>query len=238
MVRATGSDLQSEGKSSDVAMEIAQAQQMVLVITDGWKSVPGFVRCFERRNAGWAQIWPEWHATVGRSGLAWAAATSRTRRTEADAKREGDGKAPAGVFPILEVFGSEPLETSGITRIRYRELSATMEGVDDPASRYYNRIVDNRSIAAKDWKSSERMRIAPYRWGAVVGYNQAQVPGAGSCIFLHIWERPGVATSGCTAMAEADLLRLLRWLDSSKKPVLVQLPRPEYRRLRSAWGLP
>ena len=113
-----------------------------------------------------------------------------------------------------------------------------MEGIDDPKSRHYNRIVDGSAVEAKDWNSSERMRIEPYRWGAVVGHNWKQVPGAGSCIFLHVWEGPGVATSGCTAMAEEDMLRLTLWLDRTKKPLLVQLPAEEYRRLRAAWKLP
>jgi L,D-peptidoglycan transpeptidase YkuD (ErfK/YbiS/YcfS/YnhG family) len=94
-------------------------------------------------------------------------------------------------------------------------------------------------VGVKDWKTSELMRrIEPYRWGAVVGHNWKQVPGAGSCIFLHVWEAPGVATSGCTAMPEERMLRVLRWLDQRKTPILVQLPFDEYRRLQTAWKLP
>ena len=82
------------------------------------------------------------------------------------------------------------------------------------------------------------MRVEPYRWGAVVAHNLDQVPGAGSCIFLHVWEGAGVPTAGCTAMPEAEMLRLVRWLDRNKNPLLVQLPAAEYRRLRDAWKLP
>jgi len=32
--------------------------------------------------------------------------------------------------------------------------------------------------------------------------------------------------------------RLLRWLDSAKRPVLVQLPEAALRSLAPAWGLP
>jgi D-alanyl-D-alanine dipeptidase len=77
-----------------------------------------------------------------------------------------------------------------------------------------------------------------YRWGVVVGHNWNQIPGAGSCIFLHIWERPGEPTSGCTAMPADELLKVIRWLDQTKRPLLVQLPEPEYRRVRELWGLP
>jgi len=72
----------------------------------------------------------------------------------------------------------------------------------------------------------------------VVEHNAAAVPGAGSCIFLHIWGGPAKGTAGCTAMAEEDLVRLLGWLDHKESPRLVQLPEAEYARLRAAWSLP
>jgi D-alanyl-D-alanine dipeptidase len=55
---------------------------------------------------------------------------------------------------------------------------------------------------------------------------------------MHVWLAPGVPTVGCTAQDEGDLLALLRWLDPRAKPVLVQVPRAEYDRVRGALGLP
>jgi len=90
-----------------------------------------------------------------------------------------------------------------------------------------------------------------YKWGVVVEHNgtparvprwgprpQPTQPGAGSCIFLHIWRGPDAGTAGCTAMAEPALLDTIRWLDADKSPVLVQLPVAEYRRLKAVWTLP
>ncbi len=177
---------------------------------------------------------------LGRAGLAWGIGLHGTGQAAGENKREGDGKAPAGVFPLIEAFGfnsPEDAELGG--RFRYRQLTQAMEGVDDPASRHYNRIVDTGAVGGRDWKSSEPMRrIEPYRWGAVVGHNWNQVPGAGSCIFLHVWEGAGVPTSGCTAMPEDQMLRLVRWLDRAKNPLLVQLPAAEYASRRAAWKLP
>jgi D-alanyl-D-alanine dipeptidase len=154
-------------------------------------------------------------------------------------KREGDKRAPAGVFRLLEVYGFASREEADIVSFPYRHLTAGVEGIDDPSSRYYNRLVDGASVH-RDWKSSEQMRRSGevYRWGVVVGHNWNQIPGAGSCIFLHIWERPGEPTSGCTAMPADELLKVIRWLDQTKRPLLVQLPEPEYRRVRELWGLP
>jgi L,D-peptidoglycan transpeptidase YkuD (ErfK/YbiS/YcfS/YnhG family) len=77
-----------------------------------------------------------------------------------------------------------------------------------------------------------------YKWGVVVAHNSAATPGAGSCIFLHIWKNSGAATVGCTAMAERDLVELLRWLDPARRPVLIQMPRQEYEASRSRFNLP
>ncbi len=78
-----------------------------------------------------------------------------------------------------------------------------------------------------------------YELGAVVAHNMnPPLPGAGSCIFLHVWETPETPTSGCTAMALAHMQEIAVWLDATRAPVLVQLPESEYARLRQAWGLP
>jgi hypothetical protein len=64
------------------------------------------------------------------------------------------------------------------------------------------------------------------------------VPSAGSCVFMHIWSGPGKGTAGCTAIAEMELESILAWLDPSRLPLLVQLPRAQYHRLRNLWHLP
>jgi L,D-peptidoglycan transpeptidase YkuD (ErfK/YbiS/YcfS/YnhG family) len=78
-----------------------------------------------------------------------------------------------------------------------------------------------------------------YRYLVLVGHNLPDpVPGAGSCIFLHIWRGSNEPTAGCTAMAESTILQLLSWLDRDKSPRLVQLSRKNYMRLKDIWGLP
>jgi D-alanyl-D-alanine dipeptidase len=106
-----------------------------------------------------------------------------------------------------------------------------LRGVDDPASRYYNQVVDEARLpdgGTKDWASSEEMLRADgvYDWGVFVGHNHPKPVGGaearGSCIFLHRWSGPRAGTAGCTAMSPATLHNLLRWLDPAAEPVLVQ----------------
>ena len=82
--------------------------------------------------------------------------------------------------------------------------------------------------------SPSTMRSPPTPAGVLT----AVQPGAGSCIFLHIWERPFKGTSGCTAVSALDLEGLLRRLGPQDQPLLIQLPRQAYERLALPWGLP
>lgn len=111
--------------------------------------------------------------------------------------------------------------------------------MDDTTSRYYNQTLE-RATVAPDWHSSEVMRRADdaYRWGVIVAHNLPVRAAAGSCIFLHIWSGPTKGTAGCTAMAEPQLLALMRWLDPARHLLLVQLTDAEYAQLRSRWALP
>jgi L,D-peptidoglycan transpeptidase YkuD (ErfK/YbiS/YcfS/YnhG family) len=77
-----------------------------------------------------------------------------------------------------------------------------------------------------------------YRIGFVVEHNPDGRDRAGSCIFAHVWKAPGAATAGCTAMSDADMQQLLRWLDRRQSPRFVLLPAREYERLGEAWKLP
>jgi D-alanyl-D-alanine dipeptidase len=121
--------------------------------------------------------------------------------------------------------------------------------VDDPTSDHYNRVLTGDGLpppAERDWAGAEAMRrdLAHgddlYQWGIVVRYNGIEVedgsgdpgPGAGSCIFLHIWRGPERPTVGCTAMARADLLTVLRWLTADARPVLIQGDRAWLEELR------
>jgi D-alanyl-D-alanine dipeptidase len=77
-----------------------------------------------------------------------------------------------------------------------------------------------------------------YRFGVMIEHNWSQIPGAGSCIFFHVWNRDRTGTAGCTAASLANLKRLLHWLDANQNPLIIQLPSPEYARLKRSWELP
>lgn len=213
--------------------------QLVVVLTPAWDSVRGSLQRYERRGprAPWTPVGGEVAVVVGASGLAWGADT--LGRPREPRKREGDGRAPAGMFPFGAVFGFAE-EKPDWVRLPFLPLRDETECVDDRASAHYNSVVDRDAVRRVDWRSSERMRrIEQYRLGVVVSYNAAPVRrGRGSCIFLHVWAGPATGTAGCTAMPEEELERVVRWLDPQRRPMLVQLTTPTYGRLRARWSLP
>ena len=64
------------------------------------------------------------------------------------------------------------------------------------------------------------------------------VPGAGSAIFFHIRRGLNRPTSGCTTMAEGDLVRLIAWLRADSHPCYALLPAAEYQKKWRLWNLP
>jgi D-alanyl-D-alanine dipeptidase len=221
---------------------LARSRQLILVTTPGWDSVRGTLRRFERKGVGgvWKQVGDSFAIVVGRGGLGWGEGLTARPGGGGPLKKEGDGRAPAGVFALGPAFGFDGSDEAGWVRLPYKPLKPSTECVDDTASTHYNLIVDRDASKPLDWNSSERMRsVEGYRWGIVVAHNAAPpVAGRGSCIFLHIWAGPEHGTAGCTAMERPNLEALLRWLDPRKRPLLVQLPEEEYARLRAVWRLP
>lgn len=223
---------------------LAGSTQLVVVTTPGWDSTTGELRRFVRDDAGapWRAVGGPVPIVVGRTGLAWGIGFDSLgdagEGTAGPRKREGDGRSPAGVFPLGEAFGFAPGDAQR-TRLPYLSLAATTECVDDTLSAHYNRVVDRARVPEVDWRSAERMREIPvYRLGVVVDYNGEAARARGSCIFLHIWGGPRSTTAGCTAMEAGALTELVAWLDPAAGPVLVQAPEAAYASLRGGWRLP
>lgn len=216
-----------------------QSRQCLVVTTPSWEATNGTLYILERNDfaASWPKPRGELAVVVGKAGMGWSVGASETGGTSGPRKRESDKKAPAGIFSLSKVFGYAATAT---TRMPYMRLRPETVCVDDPASERYTEIVTEVPPSERTWKHAENMRRADdlYKWGILVDQNELREPGAGSCIFLHIWRGPDQATVGCTAMSEKNILDIIRWLDPSKEPLLVQMPRPVYDRVRKSWNLP
>lgn len=225
-----------------LAQPLAGAGQLVLVTVADWQADTGSMQRFERIDGRWTPVAQPFAVTLGKSGSAWGLGLHQPQ-SDGPQKREGDGRAPAGVFTIGTAFGYLPAIDTGL---RYRPMDASDWCIDVSGSPMYNRIVSTEEVGVDAVKgSSEPMRRdlhldgdPVYRKGFIIQHNAGNSPDRGSCIFAHLWRAPGVPTAGCTAMPEPDMDALLAWLDDAKRPVFVLLPVAQYKRLREAWQLP
>lgn len=219
------------------------ALQLILVTTEAWDADHGRLRRFQREAGGdWRPVGEAVAVTIGKHGAGWGIGL-HPDQPSGPRKREGDGRAPAGVYAIPLAFGYGANPGTGLP---YRQMTADDWCVDVAGSPVYNRIVDARVVGAEAVSgSTEPMRRdlhldgdALYKLGFVIAHNPAGVRAGGSCIFAHVWRGPGRPTAGCTAMTEAHVRELLAWLRPRDKPVFVLLPQPELARLHAAWRLP
>jgi L,D-peptidoglycan transpeptidase YkuD (ErfK/YbiS/YcfS/YnhG family) len=228
--------------SPGYSLEAPPVRQMVVSVTNSWDDFHAVVYRFEQAAGEWKRVGRGVPAVVGEKGLAWDPMAPE-RDTGRAPKREGDLRAPAGRFDLSGAMAPSSARPPAIT-IPFRAIEPGTHCVDDAASGFYNRIVDEGGIPGYHegvWKSSERMWLETvrYRLLLLVDYNvRDPKPGNGSCIFMHIWLGEGKATTGCTAMAAADLEEIVTWLKPEGHPMLVQLPREVYRQVWRKWRLP
>ena len=232
----------TQAATTQPASPLGDARQLVLVVSDNWDATSAVLRRYARPGEGqpWQAVGEGVPVSIGRTGLAWGRGLHGNPPLPGPTKREGDGKAPAGVFTLPLAFGYAPKEQAGAVKLPYMQLTAEVMGVDDVKSRRYNQLVRADQVT-KDWDSAETM-LRPdglYEWGVFVNHNVSPAqPGAGSCIFLHIWRGPERSTAGCTAMSRENMILLVQWLDPAAHPVLVHLPRQAYEHMAEPWGLP
>lgn len=192
------------------------ARQVVLVVAEDFNSTTAMLSCIEDGKVVCRDI----PVNLGRNGLAWGIGSVKIAHGKNEPiKKEGDGRAPAGVFPLTKVFGYT-LKPKGV-KMPYIQATDDLICVDDDTSPNYNKLVYDD----KNAKSFEKMHREDelYRLGVVVGHNPKGLKGRGSCIFLHVERYSGAPTAGCTSMAYGDLQCIVQWLDMKKTPLLIQV---------------
>ena len=106
------------------------------------------------------------------------------------------------------------------TELDYRAVTEKDFWIDASASPFYNQWItgDVPEISHELLRRQDEL----YKYAIVIEYNTDPViPGMGSAIFMHVWRGAGQPTAGCVAVAQAELLRLLQWLDGRQNPVIL-----------------
>ncbi len=237
LLALSGCTCNKSGKLLDKLGLPAVTTQVLLVTTADWEASTGTLQRMERSVSGWQAVGEPIPIQVGRNGLGWGVGLHKDG-AEGVKKYEGDGKAPAGIFALGNVFGYAPQAPEGVAML-YRQAGERdyfVDATDSPDYNHWRHIPEGQPNEPKQhWSSFERMRRDDqrYEYGLVVGHNMMPTTvGRGSAIFLHVWLNPETSTSGCTAMSRENLLAVLKWLKPAAQPLLVQVPNGELANLR------
>ena len=194
------------------------SQQIILVVAKDMNSTSAKLQCYEDGK----RVFNTLNVNLGANGLGWGLGKIdiTDKRSANIIKKEGDKKAPAGIFALKSIFG---YSQKSDFHMPYLYVSKSLICIDDPNSRYYNQIIK----AKGDEKSFEYMRRDDelYKLGVTVGHNPNGVKGKGSCIFLHIERGENMPTVGCTSMKEKDIKKIASWLNQKSNPLLIQIPK-------------
>ncbi|MCC7537417.1 MAG: hypothetical protein IT379_14435 [Deltaproteobacteria bacterium] len=226
---------------------IREARYLVAVRTPDWDTAQGTLARYRRDVGGaWTRDADDVPIVLGRNGLGWGRGLhgdGAVAGMDGPVKMEGDRRSPAGAFWLDGVYGYASDAPEG-TRTPYMAMTPTLQCIEDVDSAYYNRVVD-RALVMPDWDSTDLLLRMDGLYELIVfvrhNTDPMPVPGAGSCILLHVasigTDGAVAPTAGCTSMAFPDLQAIVRAMEPEAN-LLVQLPDDAYAELTDAWDLP
>lgn len=209
---------------------LGSARQVVVVTASSWSTSYATLRTYRKGSDGaWHQQFAAMRARLGSHGFAGFGQ-----------RRQNSGETPAGTYALVRAFGSAP---DPGTRLHYRRFDRNDWWPYDPRDpRTYNVSQFHGRSSATRWRASWAEHLWNFRdqyaYSVVLRYNlpggiyrsgsqrfarRTADTGAGGGIFLHVKkDRP---TAGCVAVSRSGMVRIVRWLDPRKHPVIVMAPR-------------
>jgi L,D-peptidoglycan transpeptidase YkuD (ErfK/YbiS/YcfS/YnhG family) len=220
------------------------SQQLVVVSTATFGDSQGTLQRYERTGKNpWQPVGAPVPVLLGKGGMAWGRGVNPPEA--GDQKKEGDEKTPAGLFRLGMVLGDAPQPPVGSHAIEYVQKNDHIAWIGHsnlPGNPPYNHLyVLPPGEVTPPWWEQEMMKpdTPAHAWMVLIEHNYPDsVADAGSAIFFHIQRSPVRRSAGCTVMPREAIEELIVWLDPAKKPLLAELPRPEYLARQAAWGLP
>lgn len=203
-------NLITDVQANSQLLSLEGSQQLIVVKKADPHSSNAQLFRYERADNKWEAVGRSISVIIGKKGMT-------------KDKKEGDLASPIGTFSLGTAFGFAA-KPDFLMKLSYLPITDSTVCVDDTHSKFYNQIIDSSKVDKTTWASGEQMRekIPQYTWGLVINYNLPNPkPGAGSCIFMHVWNPTKSGTAGCVAMSLENMKKILAWVDPSKKPLLM-----------------
>ena len=175
---------------------LSDFQQLLIVVNDNDTSNKATLIALQKKHKKWKIQFDPMPASIGRNGFALPGN-----------KREGDGKSPAGLYQLGQLFSYENKINSSLPFI---QTTGEDKWIDDTNHVDYNKYVKGNTTAT----SFEHLRLTGiyYKYCMVIEYNTKPViKGKGSAIFFHVADANYSPTAGCVAIKETDMNKILAW---------------------------
>lgn len=139
--------------SSVSAFELPRStSQCIVGIADNWNSSRATVYLFQKSWGKWKPVGKPISARLGRSGLTWGAGLHPVPANQTR-KKEGDWKAPAGVFELGGVWG---YATKIKCRLPYRQITDRDLWVEDSSHKLYNQHIILDHTPRTPWEKNSK----------------------------------------------------------------------------------
>lgn len=144
---------------------------------------------------------------------------------DAPAKREGDGRTPAGLFHFDKLFYRPDRISRPHTELPKQAIADDLGWCDDPENAAYNQAVALPFPASTErlWRDDDQYDLL-----LTISHNRVPArPDRGSAIFLHIARSGLTPTRGCIALHKTHLLAVAAGLGPASMIRIEQLPLAE-----------
>ena len=189
---------QSKAAKTDVA---GTANQIVLVEHTGGSKAT--ISLHEKKDGVWTQL-SSTAGYVGKNGIGKTV--------------EGDKKTPTGTYNLTTPFG---IKDDPGAQMPYTKVTKYHYWCGASSSKYYNQLVDERTVDRKHTSSDEYLinYKGVYNYCLFIDYNASGEAHKGSCIFLHC-KGKNKYTAGCVAVEESVMKQIVRWARDGAKIVI------------------
>lgn len=184
---------------SEQLTTIDDAQQVILVTASRLNTIRCKIVCYEKDADGWSEVYTM-AGVIGKNGL------SANRH-------EGDNTTPIGKFTLGTAFGK--YKNPG-TLMPYQVTTPNDVWSYDAST--YNTWVTDPTIPGEFLLRKDHV----YDYAFAINFNIPERElGKGSAIFFHIWRGSAIGTAGCVATGKKGVLKILKWLNPEKNPVII-----------------
>jgi L,D-peptidoglycan transpeptidase YkuD (ErfK/YbiS/YcfS/YnhG family) len=187
-------------------LSTGDAGQVITVTAASSTSTTGTLRAWRRVAGGWRPVGPRVIAYLGADGIGQAS--------------EQSSRTPAGSYTLTQAFGHD---ADPGTALPYVHTTAADWWISEAGPLYNTRQHCSSGCGFTQGAPNEPLyeTMPFYRYAVVIDYNTRNAPGgvqagSGSAFFLHV--AVGEPTQGCVAIAQDQLVRLLRWLTPAQHP--------------------